>query len=221
MLPLGRHRFRGLFLSARYHGRRLFDELPDACAQTPGMWCESHPEGGRETPLLTTRFHYWKLVVNKGNGMRQRKAQQLTDVVLTVFRLNGALIGWGDDFAAPEGLTSARWQMLGALALAGRPLTAPHIAASMGVTRQGAQKQLNLLARDGLIEARANPQHKRSPLYALTQHGHDIYAAVDRRWSGYAVQVATEFSAADLATTAKVLAALAKTHAKPGHSDET
>ncbi|WP_246483558.1 hypothetical protein [Paenacidovorax monticola] len=45
--------------------------------------------------------------------MRKTKADQLTDVVLTLFQLNGALVDWGDGFVAPEGLTSARWQMLG------------------------------------------------------------------------------------------------------------
>lgn len=83
--------------------------------------------------------------------MRSNKTQHITELTLSVFRLNGALVDWGDYFSAPEELTSARWQMLGALTLAGQPLTAPQIANSMGVTRQGAQKQLNLLVDSGLI----------------------------------------------------------------------
>ena len=89
--------------------------------------------------------------------MKQNKSDILTDLVLAVFRLNGAMINWGDDFSASAGLSSARWQMLGAIALAERPLSAPQIAERMGVTRQGAQKQLNLLAEAGLIELIANP----------------------------------------------------------------
>lgn len=152
--------------------------------------------------------------------MPHPKARQLTDVVVSVFRLNGLLVAWGDGFAAPDGLTSARWQMLGALALAGQPLTAPQVAASMGVSRQGALKQLNLLVQDGLIEARPNPQHKRSPLFALTARGQSTYGAVDKRWKQHASQAAAAFSAEDLAATAKVLAALAAVHAQQEARDE-
>lgn len=140
--------------------------------------------------------------------MRRTKAQQLTELILTVFRLNGALVDWGDDFSAPQGLTSARWQMLGALALAGQPLTAPQVAASMGVTRQGAQKQLNVLEQGGLVESRANPQHKRSVLFALTPQGQRSYAAIDKGWSEHAARMAAAFSSADMETTSKVLSEL-------------
>lgn len=140
--------------------------------------------------------------------MRQAKAQQLTELILTVFQLNGGLLGWGDKFSAPEGLTSARWQMLGAIALARQPLTAPQIAASMGVTRQGAQKQLNLLRQGGLVEARDNPLHKRSPLYVLTQQGKQAYSSIEKHWNVHVEQVAAGFTSTELDTTAKVLARL-------------
>lgn len=140
--------------------------------------------------------------------MKRTKAQRLTELILSIFQLNGALVDWGDTFSTPAGLTSARWQMLGALALAGQPLTAPQIAASMGVTRQGAQKQLNLLAQSGLVEPRDNPQHKRSPLFALTPQGQQAYASVDKRWRDHAVQTASAFSSAELDVTARVLVGL-------------
>ena len=152
--------------------------------------------------------------------MRQTKARRITELVLAVFRLNGTLVEWGDGFSAPEGLTSSRWQMLGALALAGRPLTAPQVAAGMGVTRQGAQKQLNLLVRDGLVETCANPRHKRSPLFAPTERGSRVYAAVERRWNEHVVGISGGFSGAELETAAAVLAGLAAAHAYPGDDDE-
>ena len=46
------------------------------------------------------------------------KSAKLTTVALSVFRLNGLLIEWGNTFAGPHGLTSARWQVLGAISLA-------------------------------------------------------------------------------------------------------
>lgn len=151
--------------------------------------------------------------------MQRTKAQQLSDVILTVFRLHGALMAWGDAFVSPEGLTSARWQMLGALALAQQPLTAPQVAASMGVTRQGAQKQLNLLAQDGLVEALPNPRHQRSPLFVLTPRGQRAYAGIDERWRAHAQRVARVFSQSDLDAATDVLTELMQAYAsgEPGH----
>src|SRR5690606_10658343 len=103
---------------------------------------------------------------------------------------NGVLLHWGDQLVAPLGLTSARWQMLGAIALAGTPLTAPQIAEAMGVTRQGAQKQLNRLLEQGLVEARPNPAHRRSPLYVLTPQGLALYRQADALWAAQAVELA-------------------------------
>lgn len=94
-----------------------------------------------------------------------------TDLTLLVFRLNGVLLHWGDALVEPLGLTSARWQMLGAISLAGKPLSAPQVGQAMGVTRQGAQKQLNLLLDLALVEACPNPAHQRSVLYELTARG--------------------------------------------------
>src|SRR2546428_83660 len=67
------------------------------------------------------------------------KGKTATDVVLQTFRANGLFLAAGDLLAAEEGLTAARWQVLGAIALAGRPLTVPQIARRMGLTRQAGQ----------------------------------------------------------------------------------
>lgn len=105
------------------------------------------------------------------------KSRMLTDIMLTVFRLNARLLECGDQIVAPLGLSSARWQVLGAVALAGQALSVPQIAAAMGVTRQGAQKQVNRMVEEGLFEPRSNPRHERSPLYALTARGRRSYEA--------------------------------------------
>ena len=99
------------------------------------------------------------------------KAAILTDIMLTVFRVNGRLLEKGDQLVEPLKLTSARWQVLGAVALAGKPLSAPQIAEAMGITRQGAQKQLNKLEDEGLCKQLLNPRHQRSPLYVSTELG--------------------------------------------------
>lgn len=114
----------------------------------------------------------------------------VTQLTLTLFRLNGVLLHYGDQLVAPLGLTSARWQMLGAIALAGTPLTAPQLGASMGVTRQGAQKQLNQLLELGLVEVHPNPAHRRSPLYAPTTQGLTLYRKADALWATQADKLA-------------------------------
>lgn len=137
-----------------------------------------------------------------------RRAAAITHIALTVFRLNGALLQWGDRLVAPLGLTSARWQMLGAIALADSSLTAPQVGAAMGVTRQGAQKQLNLLLAQGMLESRPNPAHKRSPLYGLTPKGRALYAQADALWNTQAGRLAALLPAAPLKATAQTLVSI-------------
>ena len=128
-----------------------------------------------------------------------------TEVILEVFRANGAFVIAGGHLAALEGLTSSRWQVLGAVALAGRPLTVPQIARRMGLTRQSVQASANQLLEEGLVEAAANPDHRRSPLMRLTGRGHSTYARLDRRQADWVNELATGISVEELATTARIL----------------
>lgn len=132
-------------------------------------------------------------------------ATAVTQLTLAVFRLNGVLLHWGDQWVAPLGLTSARWQMLGAIALADTALTAPQIGEGMGVSRQGAQKQINLLLEQGLIEARPNPAHQRSPHYALTRKGLALYHRADAIWATKAVELAALIPAAKVSAATQTL----------------
>ncbi|WP_051156713.1 MarR family winged helix-turn-helix transcriptional regulator [Herbaspirillum huttiense] len=146
--------------------------------------------------------------------MSRTKAMQLSDLVLAIFRLNGALIDWGNEFVAPEGLSSARWQMLGAIAIAERPLTVPQIAANMGMTRQGAQKQVNQLVDEGHMQSQVNPIHQRSPLYELTQRGQAVHAAIYERWIAHATQTAAKIKGTDLKALTDIVATLTAVYSK-------
>ncbi len=138
-------------------------------------------------------------------GDRTREGEAATEVVLEVFRANGRLLAAGDQLAAGEGLTSARWQVLGAVALAGRALTVPQIARRMGLTRQSVQATVNRLAEDGLVEAADNPDHRRSPLIALTDLGRPAYAELDRRQVAWINELSDGIDGAELETAARVL----------------
>ncbi|WP_051938793.1 MarR family winged helix-turn-helix transcriptional regulator [Luteibacter sp. 9135] len=120
--------------------------------------------------------------------------------------MNGLLLAWGDQFAARFGLTSARWQMLGAIALADRPLTAPQLATNMGVTRQAALKQLNLLAAEELVVAQPNRSHKRSPIYTLSDSGSALFQAIDAEWQALARSAGADMTSKELHVVAAVFA---------------
>jgi DNA-binding MarR family transcriptional regulator len=133
-----------------------------------------------------------------------------TEVVLGVFRANGRLLAAGDELAAGEGLTSARWQVLGAVTLARRTLTVPQIARRMGLRRQSVQATVNRLAEDGLVEAADNPDHRRSPLIGLTDLGRRAYAQLDRRQVAWINELSDGIDAAELETAARVLGELSE-----------
>lgn len=97
-----------------------------------------------------------------------------TDVralALAVFATNGRLIGTGNELVAHLGLTSAWWQVLGALRYSPVPLPTASIARNMGLTRQAVQRVVDLLADRGLVTFQDNPHHRRAKLIVLTQAG--------------------------------------------------
>ena len=126
-------------------------------------------------------------------------------MVLRTFRANGLLLAAGDQLAAEEGLTSARWQVLGAVVLAGRPLTVPQIARRMGLTRQSVQASVNRLLSEGLVEADENPDHRRSRLIRLTELGRARYAGLERRQARWVNELAAGLKVSELSTAARIL----------------
>src|SRR5215475_5628303 len=136
---------------------------------------------------------------------RTRQGDAATDVLLATFRANGLLLAAGHRLAMREGLTAARWQVLGAVALAGRPLTVPQIARRMGLTRQAVQATVNQLLSEALAETCDNLDHRRSPLIRLTELGRQKYAALDRRQARWINELAAGLKISDLAAAARLL----------------
>ncbi|MGD1875883.1 MAG: MarR family winged helix-turn-helix transcriptional regulator [Kiloniellaceae bacterium] len=134
--------------------------------------------------------------------------RQLTDLILEIFRLNGALLAAGDALVGDLGLTSARWQVLGAVALEGRPLTVPQIARRMGLSRQAVQRVANDLEAEGLLGWADNPDHKRARLVVLTPAGEKTYAEADARQVAWANGLARGLSAESLSAALDILQTL-------------
>jgi DNA-binding MarR family transcriptional regulator len=130
-------------------------------------------------------------------------SEAFTDLVLEVFRANGRLLAAGDRLAAPAGLTSARWQVLGAVEAA--PLTVAGIARAMGLARQSVQRIADLLVAEGIIAFRDNPAHRRAKLVAPTRRGREVLAAVNRLQADWARQVSDGITADELQTAVAVL----------------
>jgi DNA-binding MarR family transcriptional regulator len=141
-------------------------------------------------------------------GTRTPEGNAATEVILLAFRANGLLLAGGERLAAGEGLTAARWQVLGALALAPRPLTVPQIARRMGLTRQSVHGTVERLRGDGLVELVPNADHQRSRLVRLTDRGHQRYAALSARQAVWVNGLADGLDRSELKTAARVLGAL-------------
>lgn len=107
-------------------------------------------------------------------------------------------------------MTAARWQVLGALALAERPLTVPQIARRMGLTRQSVHATVGRLVADGLLELAPNADHRRSQLVAMTTAGGEAYRTLDRRQAAWVNKLAAGLERSDLETTARVLGELCR-----------
>ena len=115
-------------------------------------------------------------------GKTARLREAVTELILEVFRLNGRLLAAGDELVGDIGLTSARWQVLGAIALSAAPLPVAHIARNMGLARQSVQRLVDEMTNGGLVRYAVNPHHRRAKLVLLTDRGEAVYqAAMDRQ----------------------------------------
>jgi DNA-binding MarR family transcriptional regulator len=135
--------------------------------------------------------------------MAERDA--FTELVLETFRLNGRLLAAGDALMADLGLTSARWQVIGAVSLSPVPLPVAHIARNMGLTRQAVQRLANDMERDGLVRFGPNPHHERAKLVLLTRKGKAAFAAAMERQGPWASSLAAGLSMRDIRLAAVTL----------------
>src|SRR5215470_12714841 len=108
---------------------------------------------------------------------RTLAGEALTNVMLDLFRLSSLLLTAGDRLVARLGLTSARWQILGAIAYAERPQPVAWLARDLGANRQNVQRIVNDLHREGLVAFEANPHHRRAQLVMLTEKGGRAFEA--------------------------------------------
>lgn len=136
---------------------------------------------------------------------RTPSGEALTELVLETFRLNGAMLEAGNRITEPHGLTSARWQVMGAIHLAGQPLTVAQIARRMGLARQGVQRIINDLKRLDMVVLEINMDHKRAPLISLSAEGAKTLNAVDKAQVGWINELSDDLSERQIEQALKVL----------------
>jgi DNA-binding MarR family transcriptional regulator len=126
--------------------------------------------------------------IEKPNGSPDpsRLRRAWTSLVIEVFRMNGDLLAAGDALVGDLGLTSARWQVLGAIALSPVPLPVAHIARNMGLTRQSVQRVVDEMRADDLVRLEPNPHHRRAMLVMATERGDAAYRAASERQERWA-----------------------------------
>lgn len=132
----------------------------------------------------------------------------LTGLMLDLFRLNGVLLTAGDRLVARLGLTSARWQILGAVVAGERPQPVAWLARDLGASRQNVQRIVNDLQKEGLVAFEANPHHRRAQLVVLTDKGRRTFDAAMRLQAPWINGLADGLSVRDIETTHRVMMAL-------------
>jgi DNA-binding MarR family transcriptional regulator len=133
----------------------------------------------------------------------ERDSDPLSQLSLSVFRLNGILMRNGDDMTKPIGQSSARWQVLGRAGY--QPQTVAQMARNMGHARQSVQRVADALAREGLVAYQDNPSDKRARLLELTPKGADVLATIYSRYGAWSRHIMTKLDARQLATLAAAL----------------
>ena len=132
----------------------------------------------------------------------------VTRFVLDLFRLNNQLLSAGDRLVAPLGLTSARWQILGAIVAAEYPQPVAWLARNLGAHRQNVQRIINDLAKEGLVAFETNPHHRKAQLVVLTKKGRQTFDASMRLQAPWSDNLAEGLPVKDIETAHQVILAL-------------
>ncbi|MEU9014513.1 helix-turn-helix domain-containing protein [Streptomyces sp. NPDC048479] len=129
--------------------------------------------------------------------------EELALLVADVFEAAGLLRKTGEAIAAAEGQTQARWQLLSAVSE--EPLTVARAARRLGIARQGVQRVANDLVREDLADFQPNPDHRGSPLLALTPLGRATLQRITTRASTVHQALTADIASADIAAARSLL----------------
>jgi DNA-binding MarR family transcriptional regulator len=133
-------------------------------------------------------------------------AEAFTQLILETFRFNGRLLTAGDRLTKELGLSSALWQMLGAIDQA--PLTVAQIARNMGLTRQSVRRTAHVLREKGFIEFQENPNHQRAKFVVLTKPGSNVLDRATKIQIDWSNRIAQDLNAPELNAAMQIIRTL-------------
>ena len=131
-----------------------------------------------------------------------------TRLLIEAAHLNDRLTAAGDALVADLGLTSARWQVMGAVATASGASTVSDLARVMGLARQSVQRVINDLEGSGLVRLVDNPNHARAKLAELTPDGELAFIEASTRRQPWSLTLTEGLSEDEVRTALKVIKAL-------------
>jgi DNA-binding MarR family transcriptional regulator len=153
------------------------------------------------------------------NEERTPAGTALTDAILDLFRLNSRLVAAGDRLVGGLGLTSARWQVLGAIVNSDRPQPVAWLARDLGGNRQNVQRIVNDLRREGLVVLAPNPHHRRAQLVVLTENGRKTFDEAMRLQAPWVNGLSDRLSAQDIETMRNTIRTL-RLRLENGHDED-
>jgi len=137
---------------------------------------------------------------------RTPSADAFTQLILETFRFNGQLLAAGDRLTKELDLSSALWQVLGAISEA--PLPVAQIARNMGLTRQSVRRTANVLREKSFVEFQENPNHRRAKLVVLTKQGRNVLDQATKIQIDWSNRIAQDLSAPKLNVAKKIIRTL-------------
>ena len=143
-----------------------------------------------------------------GKEKRTPAGEALSGMILDLFRVSSLALTAGDRLVAPLGLTSARWQILGAIIRAERPQPVAWIARDLGTHRQNVQRIINDLNKDGLVDFEPNPHHRRAQLVVLTDKGRRAFSEAMQMQAPWISRIADGITVKELEAVRRVINAL-------------
>ena len=137
--------------------------------------------------------------------MKDRKSlTALIDAIRLAFNQMRAS---ADAAHADLGVTAAMRAVLERLARGG-PQTVPDMARARNVSRQHIQKIVDGLGEVNLIDLKANPAHKRSPLIMLSANGRKLFKTIEKREIAILADIGKDLEDRDLTAATDTLKAL-------------
>jgi DNA-binding MarR family transcriptional regulator len=123
-----------------------------------------------------------------------------------------------DGYLRAHGLSAADRAVLEFLYPEGA-MSVPEIASRYQVSRQHVQVTVNALVKDGFLETRANPRHKRSPLIVLTYVGRELFAKIRKIETEFVDALFADIPPEDIARTRQTLEAIYFHNLQQGDKD--